>query len=315
MLVYLLARLAILVGTLIVASIVVFGVIEVLPGNAAQTLLGASATPEAVAALAQRLGLDQPVAARYLHWIAGALSGDLGQSYAYQTPIAPLVASAFAVSAPLAALATTLATAIALIAGLYAASRRGRTGDAIVTGLSQFGMAAPSFWVAILLVLLFSVHWRLAPAGGFPGWLDPWRALGALVLPAIALALVQAAVLTRVVRSALIETLGEDFIRTARAKGLTRRAILWRHALPNALTPVLTILGLQFANLIGGAIVVENVFVLPGLGRLIFQAISNRDSLVVADCAMLLAIVVIGVNFLVDVACAAIDPRWREARS
>jgi peptide/nickel transport system permease protein len=178
-------------------------------------------------------------------------------------------------------------------------------------GLSQVGLAVPNFWLAILMVIVFAVTLRLVPAGGFPGWGQPGRAIVALILPAIALGVVQAAILTRVTRSALIEALGEDYMRTARAKGVSRRAALWRHALPNALVPVLTIMGLQFANLIAGAIVVENVFVLPGLGRLMLQSISNRDTLVVEDCVMLIAVLVIGLNFLVDIACAAIDPRLR----
>jgi peptide/nickel transport system permease protein len=307
-----LQRFLVLVATLAAASFVVFGVIEILPGNAAETMLGTSATPETVAALAHKLGLDQPFAIRYWDWASGALRGDLGLSYAYQSPIAPLIAARLAVSAPLALLAMAIAAAIALIGGVYAAERRGRAGDAAVMAASQIGLAIPNFWFAILLVLVFAVHWRIAPAGGFPGWgAGIGRAVGALILPAIALGLVQAAILTRVARSALIETLSEDFIRTARAKGLSRRATLWRHALPNALTPILTIMGLQFANLLAGAIVVENVFVLPGLGRLIVQSIGNRDALVVEDCVMLIAAVVIALNFLVDLACAAIDPRLR----
>lgn len=311
---YLVQRFAVLAATLAFASFAVFGVLEILPGNAAQTMLGASATPETVAALAHKLGLDQPFAVRYGEWILGALHGDFGQSYAYNSPIAPLIAQRLAVSAPLALLSMAIAATLALVAGVYAAERRGRAGDAAVMAGSQIGLAIPNFWLAIVLVLLFAVHWRIAPAGGFPGWDDPWRALAALILPAISLGLVQAAILTRVTRSALLEALNEDFIRTARAKGLSRRATLWRHALPNAMTPILTIMGLQFANLIAGAIVVENVFVLPGLGRLIVQSIANRDSLVVEACVLLLAAFVIGLNFLVDVACAAIDPRLR-ARS
>ena len=176
---------------------------------------------------------------------------------------------------------------------------------------SQIGLAVPNFWLAILLVIVFAVTLRLVPAGGFPGWAQPIMALRALILPAVALGVVQAAILTRVTRSAVLEALNEDFMRTARAKGVSRRAALWRHALPNALVPILTIMGLQFANLIAGAIVVENVFVLPGIGRLMLQSISNRDTLVVEDCVMLMAIIVIGLNFAVDVACAAIDPRIR----
>jgi peptide/nickel transport system permease protein len=310
--IYLFQRFVLLLATLVFASIVVFGVLEILPGNAAQVMLGASATPETVAALAHKLGLDQGVIIRYLAWIGGALRGDFGLSYAYDSPIGPLIAERLAVSAPLAALSMLITTVVALTAGVFAAQRRGKTGDVAVMAASQLGLAIPNFWFAILLVLVFAVHWRIAPSGGFPGWgsgIGP--AFGALILPALALGLVQAAILTRVTRSALLDVLGEDFIRTARAKGLSARATLWRHALPNALTPILTIMGLQFANLIAGAIIVENVFTLPGIGRLVFQSIANRDLLVVEDCVMLLAAIVIGVNFLVDIGCAAIDPRLR----
>jgi peptide/nickel transport system permease protein len=179
--------------------------------------------------------------------------------------------------------------------------------------LSQFGLAIPNFWLGVVLVLIFAVHWRVFPSGGFPGWSDPLKALRALILPALALGLVQAAILTRVTRSALVEAMGEDFMRTARAKGLSRSAALWRHALPNAAPPILVVAGLQFSSLIAGAVVVENVFVLPGLGRLIAQSIANRDVLVVENCVMLLAGLVILVNALVDVAAAAIDPRLRSA--
>jgi peptide/nickel transport system permease protein len=313
MLLFLLRRLLLLLLTLAFASLVVFGVLEVLPGDAAQTMLGASATPEAVAALSHKLGLDQPFAARYLSWIGGVLSGDLGQSYAYNSAIGRLILDRLAVSGPLALLSMSIAGAVALSAGVYAAERHGRPGDAAVMTASQLGLAVPNFWFGIVLVLIFAVHWRIAPAGGFPGWGNPARAFGALVLPALALGLVQAAILTRVTRSALVEALHEDFMRTARAKGLSRNAALWRHALPNALPPILTIVGLQFANLVAGAVVVENVFVLPGLGRLIVQSIANRDVLVVEDCVMGLAAFVIAVNLLVDLVSAAIDPRLRAA--
>jgi peptide/nickel transport system permease protein len=313
MLFYAARRLAILVATLAFASLIVFAALEVLPGNAAETMLGASATPEAVAALAHKLGLDQPFGARYLSWIGGALTGSLGESYAYNSPIAPLIGGRLAVTLPLTFLAMLIAAAVALSAGVYAADRRGKAGDVVVMGLSQLGLAIPNFWFGILLVLVFAVHWRLFPSGGFPGWSDPLAALKALILPALALGLVQAAILTRVTRSALVEALGEDFMRTARAKGLSRRMALWRHALPNAAPPILTIAGLQFSSLIAGAVVIENVFVLPGLGRLIFQSISNRDVLVVEDCVMLLAALVILVNAGVDLVAAAIDPRLRAA--
>ncbi|HXW21041.1 MAG TPA: ABC transporter permease [Roseiarcus sp.] len=311
---YLLQRIVLLLATLAFASIVIFAVMEVLPGNAAEVMLGASATPEAVAALAHKLGLDQSITARYFAWVSGLARGDLGLSYAYGSPIRTLILDRLAVSAPLALMAMALTSVVALAAGVTAAARRNRPSDVAIVAVSQIGLAVPNFWFAIVLVLIFSVWLRIAPAGGFPGWsAGAAPALGALILPAIALGLVQAAILTRVTRSAVIDVLNEDFIRTARAKGLSRGAILWRHALPNALTPILTIMGLQFANLIAGAIIVENVFTLPGVGNLIFQAISNRDILVVEDCVMLLAAIVIAVNFLVDVACATIDPRLRRA--
>lgn len=299
-----------LVATLAGASIVVFLVLEVLPGNAAQMLMGTDASPEAVEAMALKLGLNQPAMQRYWQWIAGLLTGDLGVSYAYGTPVIELVLERLALTVPLALLSMAITTVLALSAGIYAASRHNRAGDVGVMGLAQIGIAIPNFWFAILLILLFSVHLGWFAAGGFPGWSeDPLEALKALLLPAVALAVVQAAILARITRSAVLEVLREDFVRTARAKGLSRRATLWRHVLRNAMIPVITVMGLQFANLLAGTIVVENVFYLPGLGKLIFQSISNRDVIVVRNCVMLLAAMVVIVNFVVDVLYAVIDPR------
>jgi peptide/nickel transport system permease protein len=224
--------------------------------------------------------------------------------------VAELIGERLLVTVPLALMAMLLTTVLALSAGVYAASRHNRAGDVGVMGLSQLGIAIPNFWFAILLILLFSVHLRWFSAGGFPGWGEgAWPAFKSLLLPAISLAVVQAAILSRITRSAVLEVLGEDFVRTARAKGLSRRAALWGHVLRNAMIPVLTIMGLQFAELLAGTIVVENVFYLPGLGRLIFQSISNRDLIVVRNCVMLLAAMVVVVNFVVDLLYAAIDPR------
>jgi peptide/nickel transport system permease protein len=205
---------------------------------------------------------------------------------------------------------------LALGLGIYAAARHNRLGDVGVMAASQVGIAIPNFWFAILLILLFAVKLEWTSAGGFPGWTEDEggglkEGLMALVLPAIALAVVQAAILARVTRSAVLEVMREDFVRTARAKGLTQRQALWRHVLRNAMIPVLTVMGLQFANLITGTIVVENVFVLPGIGRLVFQAIANRDLVVVRDVVMLLAAVVVLVNLVVDLLYALIDPRLR----
>jgi peptide/nickel transport system permease protein len=309
---YVLKRLAVGVVTLLVASVVVFSFMEILPGDPARIMLGMNATEDAIAALRQQMGLDQPLLARYLDWISGLAIGDFGRSYTYSVPVIDLIAERVIVSLPLALLALTLSTAIAIPVGLFAASRRGRWPDLVTMGASQVGVAVPNFWFALLLVYVFAVWLRLVPAGGFPGWgAGAWPALKALILPAVALALPQAAILSRVTRSAMIEVLGEDYIRTARAKGLPRRIVLWRHALQNALIPVLTILGLQFAFLLAGTIIIENVFYLPGLGRLIFQAITQRDLIVVEGVIMLLVATVIVVNLLVDLSYAIVDPRLR----
>ena len=307
---FLVKRLITLLATLAGTSVVVFLVLEVLPGNAAQILMGPDAAPEAVAALASKLGLDQPALTRYFHWIGGLLTGDLGMSYAYSTPVGELVLERLALTVPLAIMAMSLTVVLALAAGIYAAARHNKLGDVGLMGLSQVGIAIPNFWFAILLILLFSVHLGWFSAGGFPGWEDGvLEGLRALLLPALSLAVVQAAILARITRSAVLEVLREDFVRTARAKGASQRRVLWGHVLRNALIPVITVMGLQFAELLAGTIVVESVFYLPGLGRLIFQSIANRDLIVVRNCVMLLAAMVVIVNFLVDLLYAAIDPR------
>ena len=299
-----------------------FGVLEMLPGNAAEVILGDTATPESLAALQARLGLDRPPLARYLDWAGGLLQGRTANSISYDTPTAALIAERLQVTLPLALLAMALTVALALALGVYAASRHNRIGDLGVMAASQVGIAIPNFWFAILLILVFAVKLQWVSAGGFPGWsgsegeggvAGAWEALRALLLPALALAVVQAAILARVTRSAVVDVMREDFVRTARAKGLSRQQALWRHVLRNALIPVLTVAGLQFANLVTGTIVIENVFVLPGIGRLVFQAISNRDLVVVRDVVMLLAGVVVAVNFAVDLLHAWVDPRLRRA--
>ncbi len=312
MLRYTLKRALSLLVSLLVASLVIFFVVEVAPGDPAAYMLGVNAQEDTLAALRAELGLDQPKLVRYAAWVTGMLQGDFGTSYTYRTPVAQMVADRLWVSLPLAAYALALSTLIAFPAGIYAASRRGRAGDMAVMGATQLGVAVPNFWFAMMLVVIFAINLRWFSAGGFPGWEGGvLPALKALTLPAIALALPQAAILARVMRSALLDTLGEDFIRTARAKGLSPGQALRAHALRNALIPVLTILGLQFSFLLAGAIIIEQVFFLPGLGRLVFQAISARDLIVVESVVMLLVFAVIVVNFLVDLAYAAVDPRLR----
>jgi peptide/nickel transport system permease protein len=308
---FLFKRLITLIATLVGTSVVVFLVLEILPGNAAQILMGPDASPEAVTALAEKLGLDRPATLRYWDWVTGMLRGDLGLSYAYSTPVGELVLERLALTVPLALMAMVLTTVLALAAGIYAAARHNKVGDVGIMGLTQVGIAIPNFWFAILLILLFSVQLKWFSAGGFPGWQEEGilGGLRALMLPALSLAVVQAAILARITRSAVLEVLREDFVRTARAKGVSQRATLWGHVLRNAMIPVITVMGLQFAELLAGTIVVESVFYLPGLGRLIFQSISNRDLIVVRNCVMLLAAMVVIVNFVVDVLYAVIDPR------
>jgi peptide/nickel transport system permease protein len=312
MIYYLSSRLGAALITLFVASIVVFGVMAILPGDVAQLMLGMNATDDAMNALREQLGLNQPLVWRYLSWIGGLLMGDLGRSYTYSSPVIELIAERSVVTLPLALMALILSTAIAIPVGIFAAARRGRLGDTLAMGTAQFGVAVPNFWFALLLIYIFAVWLRLVPAGGFPGWGGGvWPGVKALFLPAISLALPQAAILARVTRSALLEVLGEDYIRTARAKGMTRRTVLWRHALRNAMIPVLTIIGLQVAFLLSGTIIVENVFYLPGVGRLIYQSITQRDLIVVQGVVILLVASVILVNFIVDALYAIVDPRLR----
>ena len=309
---YLLKRIIIAALTLVLASIVVFAVMEILPGDPARLMLGMNASAGQVEVLRDQMGLNAPLVLRYLHWAAGLLSLDFGRSYTYSVPVIDLVRERVVVSLPLALIALALSTIIAIPVGVFSASRQGRAGDTLAMGAAQLGVAVPNFWFALMLIYLFAVWLRLVPAGGFPGWsAGIWTALKSLLLPAIALALPQAAILARVARSALIEVLNEDYIRTARAKGLPYRAVLWRHALRNAMIPVLTILGLQFAFLLAGTIIIENVFYLPGLGRLIFQAITQRDLIVVESIVMLLVAAVILINLIVDFSYAIVDPRLR----
>ena len=308
---YLARRALSLTLSLIVASLVIFAVIEVIPGDPAAYMLGLNATEDTLAALRADLGLEGSKVDRYLAWVGGMLTGDFGISYTYRVPVADLVADRLWVSLPLAAYALILSTAIALPVGIIAAASRGSLADYGIMGATQLGIAIPNFWFAMLLVLLFAVTLQWFSAGGFPGWDDPAAAIKSLTLPAVALALPQAAILARVMRSALLETLDQDYIRTARAKGLSRGQAVLRHGLKNALIPVLTIIGLQFSFLIAGGIIIENVFFLPGLGRLIFQGITQRDLIVVESVTMLLVFAVILVTFLVDIAYALVDPRLR----
>ncbi len=301
-----------LLATLIGASVVIFTVMEILPGDPALVILGVDATPDAVVALTKELGLDRPAIERYFTWIGGLLVGDLGNSYAYKVPVIELVESALKITIPLAIMSMILSVTIALVIGLYAAAHHNKASDVTLMGISQLGISVPNFWLAVLLILFFAVNLRWLPPGGFPGWEEGiWPAIRALILPSVALATVQGAILARITRSSVLEVYREDFVRTARAKGLSRQATLWTHVLRNAMIPVLTVMGLQFGNLLVGAVVVENVFHMPGLGSTVLKAINNRDTIVVENVVLLLAAMVVITNFIVDILYAVVDPRLK----
>ena len=305
-------RLTALMVTLLVASLLIFLLLEILPGDPAAVILGVGAQEDTLRALRAELGLDLPAPVRYLNWLGEVLQGDLGRSYTYDTPVQELLLNRVELSMPLALLAILLSTGIAIPLGVFAASRHRKVADTGIMGFAQLGVAVPNFWFAILLILLFSVKLGWFSAGGFAGWDAGWfPAFKSLVLPAVALALPQAAILARVTRSSVLETVQEDYIRTARAKGLSRSQALWRHAVRNALIPVVTILGLQLSFLLAGTIIIENVFYLPGVGRLLFQAIAQRDLMVVKNLVLVLAATVVLINFLVDLLYAVLDPRLR----
>ena len=312
--VQILIRVAWLIVSLIAASILVFAVTNVLPGDVAAVILGTSATPEALDTLRHQLGLDQPAWIRYVQWVAGMLHSDFGTSLLSHSAVGPLIVQKLSVSAPLAIASAVIALALALPMGVLAGVNYRKTSGAIISAVSLLGIAIPTFWAGLLLATIFAIQLKLLPAGGFVDWSDnPLGAVRSLILPSLALGLVQAAVLTRYVRSAIVDVQREDFIRTARAKGLTRWQALRRHGFRYAAIPVVTILGIQLTGLLVGAIVIENVFVLPGLGRLLFQSVGNRDLIVVQDLVMLLTAVVLVVNFLVDLSYRLIDPRIRSS--
>ena len=312
MVLHILTRLAWLIVSLFLASILVFTVVNILPGDVAVVILGTSATDEAVQQLRAQLGLDQPGWQRYLEWIGGILHSDFGTSQLSHSEVGPLIVQKLTVSGPLAIAAAVIALAIAVPLGVLAGVHYRDLSGAAISALSLIGIAVPAFWAGLLLVTIFAIELRWLPAGGFVEWSDdPLGAARSLILPALALGLVQGAVLTRYVRSAIVDVQREDFIRTARAKGLSRWQALRYHGFRFAAIPVVTILGIQLTSLLVGAIVIENVFVLPGLGRLLFQSVGNRDLIVVEDLVMLVTAVVLIVNFLVDLSYRLLDPRIR----
>ena len=305
-------RVAAFVATLVFLSALVFVVVRVLPGDPATLILGVESNPETVARLRQALGLDRPLAVQYVDWLARAARGDLGTSIQYDVPVGRLILSRLPVTLPLALMAAAIMVAVALPLGVYAATRQRRAGDYAAMLVSQLGIAVPAFWSGLLLILLFSVRLGWFRSGGFEGWsAGVVTGIKALLLPAIALGAFQAAVLVRATRSAVLDVLREDYVRTARAKGVAEGRVVARHALRNAMIPIVTVMGIQLGQLIAGAIVLESVFALPGLGRLALVAIGARDLPVVQGVTLFVAASIVFINFAVDLAYAALDPRIR----
>ncbi|OLT16086.1 ABC transporter permease [Pseudonocardia sp. CNS-139] len=314
MVVQLLRRTAVFAVSLAVATVAVFAFMTVLPGDPARVALGVNATEEAVAATRAEFGTDRPLAVQYADWVSGLPVGDFGRSYVTDTEIGPQILDRLLVTTWLVLAGTAVAVVVAVPLGIAAAVLHRRAGGALISGFSQVGVAVPSFIAGILLVTVFAVRLGWLPSGGWtPPAQDPVEFLRRLALPALALGLVQGAVLTRYVRSAVLDVLREDYLRTARAKGLTPIRALLRHGLRNAAVPVVTVLGLQLATLLIGAVVVERVFVIPGLGSLLLDGVANRDLLLVQGVVVVLVLAVLVVNFLVDVAYTVLDPRLRRA--
>lgn len=312
MILRLLERTAVFLASLAVSSVVVFGFMVLLPGDPARVALGVNATDESVAQLRHEFGLDRALPAQYLSWVGGLIRLDPGISYISRAEIGPQLADRLQVSLILVIVSMLLAVALALPFGTLMAVHHRRAAGVALSALSQVGVAVPAFLAGILLITVFAVQLGWLPANGWtPPAYDPVDFLRRLVLPVLSLGIVQAAVLTRYVRSAVLDVLREDFLRTARAKGLTPMRALVRHGLRNAAVPVVTVLGLQLATLLVGAVVIERVFVIPGLGSLLLDAVGNRDLLVVQDVVMVLVVAVLLVNFLVDLLYVVIDPRLR----
>ena len=300
-------------ATLLIAALVIFWLLDLLPGDPAQFILGINATPEAVERLRGQLGLDLPAPQRFFDWVTGMLRGDFGVSYTQRADVAGLIWERLGVTVPLTLIAMVLSVLVGLPLGIFAARQRGKALDTALMVLAQIGVAVPNFWFGMLLTLLFAVVLRWLPPGGFTPWDEnPGAALRGLILPSLALALPQASILARIMRTALVDVMGQDYIRTARAKGLTMGEAIWRHGVRNAMLPVLTILGLQFAYLVAGTVIIENVFFLPGLGRLIYTAILERDLVLVRGATVILIVAVTATMLVTDLAYALVDPRLRD---
>jgi len=312
MLAYFVRRALLLAVTLWLVSVLIFLVLQIVPGDPAQVVLGLQASPETLERVREQMGLNRPPLVRYADWLWSALRGDLGESLNYSVPVGSLVLSKLGVSASLAALAMALTLLISLPLGIFAATHHRSLGDYGTMLFSQIGLAVPTFWAGILLIIAFSVNLRWFPSGGFVPWHeDPLEALRSLFLPALSLSLVQSAIITRMTRSAVLEVLSEDYVTTARSKGLSQRTVIYKHVLKNAFISVVTLLGLQAGQLLAGAIIIEFVFHLPGMGDLVIKSIGQRDLPVIQSIVLLIAAVIVVINFGVDLVYGVLDPRIR----
>ncbi|NLW55076.1 MAG: ABC transporter permease [Firmicutes bacterium] len=301
--------------TLWLVSLFTFIVFQVIPGNPAQVILGAEALPEQVAALEKELGLDKPLYLRYLHWIGGIFRGDFGNSLRYGQPVRGLMVESLKVTLPVAGLALVFIVLLGFPLGLTVGKYHAQKQGVMLSVVAQLGTAIPSFWLGILMMLAFAKLFRFFTPGAFIPWDEDWlKALASLVPPALAVALPKVAVLTRYVSTAYVEEKRADYIRTAYAKGLAEKEVLYVHLLKNILIPVVTVLGLMSSDILGGSIIVEKVFALPGIGRLLIEAISFRDFPLIQAIALYLAGVVVSLNLLVDLSYSIFDPRIRWSR-
>ena len=309
----LLGRIGSIVATLFLLSVVVFSLQLLLPGDPATVLAGEDRSPETIASIRERFGLDQPLPVQYVRWLGNAVQGDLGTSMRFNQPVVALVLSKLPVTFQLATMALVIAILLGVTAGVFAAVYQGTAVDQTLTVFSVMGFSIPNFWLGILLIMVVSVQWGLLPPSGYVSpFVDPWQSFRTMLMPAFVLGTGLAAILMRHTRSAMIEALNTDYVRTALAKGMPRRRIIMRHALRNALVPVITLGALEFGQLLGGSILTEYVFSVPGIGKLLVDSVYNRDYPVVQAVVLCSGAIYITLNLLADLAQAALDPRVRK---
>ncbi len=308
-------RLLVFLPTMLAASIVLFIAINVVPGSAAKAALGIDATAQAIARFEHQHGLDRPLHVQYLSWLKAALSGDFGNSFQNHVPVGPEIAARLPITLELAVLAFLIANLIAVPLGALAAYFHQRKTDVAITFMATVMGAIPNFWLATLLIMVFALIFPLLPAGGFvPFGEDPLKNLSTMVLPALSLGVVSSALLLRIMRTAMIEVLSSDYIRTAIAKGANQNVVIWRHALRNALIPFLTVGAVEFGFLFGGVVIIEDIFLLPGIGSLVLVGIINRDYPVLLAAALVITFVVLLANMIVDISASLLDPRQVHSR-